>query len=79
MISNINNYLLTKKIILKIGGENVAPVLIEDEIKDHLRFVSNIMVVGDQKKYLTCLLTLKQDIDEKGQPIPNKLLPEAIT
>ena len=93
-----------KEIIIPAGGENVAPVNIEEEIKSELqevkstfttfsppisiqtvefRFalthewkevsevvflllqnnyyqvVSNVMVVGDGRKYLTCLITLK--------------------
>lgn len=49
-----------KEIIITAGGENIAPVNIEDEIKRALpHLVSNVMVVGDQRKYLTCLITLK--------------------
>ena len=49
-----------KEIIITAGGENVATTNIEDEIKTALPdLVSNVMVVGDQEKYLTCLITLK--------------------
>ena len=93
-----------KEIIIPAGGENVAPVNIEEEIKSELQevkstfttfsppisiqtvafryalthewkevsevvflllqnnyyqVVSNVMVVGDGRKYLTCLITLK--------------------
>ena len=47
------------ELIITADGENVAPVPIEDCIKEQLRIVSNVMVIGDQKKYLSCLLTLK--------------------
>ncbi|KRX10345.1 hypothetical protein PPERSA_03652 [Pseudocohnilembus persalinus] len=67
-----------KELIITAGGENVAPVLIEDEIKDQLKFISNVMVVGDQKKYLACLLTFKHELSPEGQLIPNKILPEAL-
>ena len=49
-----------KEVIITAGGENVAPNNIEDEVKKALpSVVSNVMVVGDKQKYLTCLITLK--------------------
>ena len=49
-----------KEIIIPSGGENIAPTNIEDEIKNSLASaISNVMVCGDGKQYLTCLLTLK--------------------
>ena len=49
-----------KEIIIPAGGENVAPTNIEDEIRIALPdVVSNVMVCGDGKQYLTCLITLK--------------------
>ena len=49
-----------KEIIIPSGGENIAPTNIEDEIKNSLSSaISNVMVCGDGKQYLTCLLTLK--------------------
>ena len=51
--------LLPVELIITADGENIAPVPIEDCIKEQLRIISNVMVIGDQKKYLSCLLTLK--------------------
>lgn len=49
-----------KELIITAGGENVAPVLIENEIKNSLgNFIANSMVIGDARKYLTVLLTFK--------------------
>jgi long-chain-fatty-acid--CoA ligase ACSBG len=48
-----------KEILVTAGGENIAPVRIEDELKDLMPAVANAMVVGDAKKYLTVLLTLR--------------------
>ena len=53
-----------KEILITAAGENVAPVLLEDEIKRQLPCVSNAMVIGDRKKYLTVFLP--QDEDERG-------------
>jgi len=51
-----------KELIITAGGENVAPVLIENCLKKHLgQVISNVMVIGDQRKYLTVLLTLKME------------------
>lgn len=53
--------------IITAGGENIAPILIENEIKKNLGFVSNCMVIGDNRKYLSVLLTLKQDLSAIGK------------
>ena len=53
-----------KEIIITAGGENIAPVNIEDEVKKELEaVVSNIMVVGEKRRFLSSLITLrvKQD------------------
>ena len=48
----------SEKITLS-GGMKINPVPIEDSIKSEIPFLSNVMVVGDKKKFLTCLMTLK--------------------
>ena len=53
--------------MITAGGENVAPVLIECEIKKYLPFLSNAMVVGDGRKFLAVLITLKYDLDKEGK------------
>ena len=53
-----------KELIITAGGENVAPIPIEDRVKSELSdIVSNCMLVGDKKKYLVMLVTLKSDVD----------------
>ena len=52
-----------KDILITAGGENIAPILIEDIIKKELPCISNAMVIGDRRKFLSVLLTLKVDID----------------
>lgn len=66
-----------KELIITAGGENVAPVIIENQVKEDLPFVSNAMVVGDKRKYLVILLTLKLALDAEGRPT-EKLSDEAL-
>ena len=58
-----------KELIITAGGENVPPVLIEDSMKASMLAVSNCMVIGDKRKYLSMLVSLKVDMDtETGAP-----------
>ena len=58
-----------KELIITAGGENVAPVPIEDRIKAELpRIVSNCMLVGDKQKFLVVLVTLKVSFS-LGRPV----------
>ncbi|ESN98461.1 hypothetical protein HELRODRAFT_101643 [Helobdella robusta] len=52
-----------KELIITAGGENVAPIPIEDCLKESLPCVSNCMLVGDGKKFLSMLITLKTKVD----------------
>lgn len=46
-----------KEIIVTAAGKNVAPAVLEDRIRAH-PLVSQCMVVGDNKPYIACLITL---------------------
>jgi len=50
-----------KELIIGSGGENIAPVPIEDHIKKVCPAISNVMMVGDKRKFNTCLVTLKTE------------------
>lgn len=47
------------ELIITAGGENVAPVPIEDCLKEQLNCISNCMLVGDKRKFLSILITIK--------------------
>jgi len=57
-----------KELIITAGGENVPPVLIEDLLKESLPAVSNAMVIGDQRKFLSVLFTLRTEPDAEAKP-----------
>jgi long-chain-fatty-acid--CoA ligase ACSBG len=57
-----------KELIITAGGENVPPVLIENEMKSAMVAVSNCMVIGDKRKFLTMLVSLKVEVDGDALP-----------
>ena len=60
-----------KEILITAGGENIAPIPIEENIKKHLPCVANAMLIGDQRKFLSVLLTLKTEVDPVTlEPLP---------
>ncbi|GAB5371665.1 hypothetical protein AAMO2058_001599400 [Amorphochlora amoebiformis] len=48
-----------KELIIGAGGENVAPVPIETNVKKLCNIISNIMMFGDKKKFNVAVVTLK--------------------
>lgn len=48
-----------KDLIITAGGENVPPSKIEHTIRNELQVLSNVFLVGDKRKFLSCLVTLK--------------------
>ncbi|KAJ8415576.1 hypothetical protein AAFF_G00425560 [Aldrovandia affinis] len=78
---HINDFLFItgriKELIITAGGENVAPVPIEDSVKEEVPIVSNAMLVGDKRKFLSMLLTLKCNVDDGGEPT-DELTPAAV-
>jgi long-chain acyl-CoA synthetase len=49
-----------KDIIITAGGKNVAPKNLEGGLKNH-PLISEAVVIGDRRKYLTCLITLDDE------------------
>lgn len=67
-----------KELIITAGGENVPPVPIEDAVKEHVPLISNAMLIGDKRKFLSMLLTIKCQVNaETGAP-EDELTPEVI-
>ncbi|GCB70516.1 hypothetical protein scyTo_0005696, partial [Scyliorhinus torazame] len=67
-----------KELIITAGGENIAPIPIEDAVKQRLPIISNAMLIGDKRKFLAMLLTLKCNVNnDTGEPQDN-LTEEAI-
>jgi len=48
-----------KEIIIGDGGENIAPVPIEDSIKKLCDGINEVIMIGDKRKYNVALVTLK--------------------
>lgn len=53
-----------KDIIITAGGKNITPAEIESELK-FSQFISDAVVIGDQRKYLTVLIMIDQENVEK--------------
>jgi len=67
-----------KELLITAGGENVPPVLIENQVKHFAPAVSNCIVIGDRKKFLSLLVSLKCEMDlEQGIPT-EKLAKDAL-
>ena len=67
-----------KELIVTSGGENVAPVIIENKLLELLPEVSNAIVVGDRRNYLSCMFCLHTEVDPVSGEPTNKLAPSVI-
>jgi len=53
-----------KDIIITAGGKNIAPAEIESRLK-FSQYISDAVIIGDTRKYLTALIMIDQDTTEK--------------
>lgn len=67
-----------KEIIITSGGENVQPIYLENLVKAECSALSNVILVGDGRKYLTMLVTLKTLMNSDGSP-SDELASESIS
>jgi long-chain acyl-CoA synthetase len=67
-----------KDLIITAGGKNISPQEIENRIQLH-PLISHVVVIGDQKPYLTALITLEPDQVEgaSGDGLDPSLAPGA--
>jgi len=49
-----------KDVIVTAGGKNITPQYIENKLKASL-YINDAVVVGDRRKYLTCLIMIDED------------------
>merc|ERR1712087_940420 len=62
MITDVGMVKITgryKELIIGDGGENIAPVPIEDSIKKLCDGVNEVMMIGDKRKFNVAVVTLK--------------------
>lgn len=59
------------------GGEYVAPMIIESFFLEALPFASQVIAIGDGRKFVSILMTFKCKIDEEERPTDD-LSPGAI-
>jgi len=53
-----------KDIIITAGGKNITPAEIENKLK-FSHYISDVVVIGDKRKFLTCLVMIDQENVEK--------------
>ncbi len=55
-----------KEIIVTAGGKNVAPAVLEDQLRAH-PLISQAMVVGDAKPFVAALITIDPEAFAAGR------------
>eukprot|EP00731_Ephydatia_muelleri_P030993 Em0022g507a len=66
-----------KEMISSSNGTKISPILVENAIKREVPFLSHVMVLGDQRDYLICLVTIKVEADSRTGDPTDKLTPHA--
>merc|ERR1712146_851761 len=58
-----------KHLLIGAGGENVAPIPIENEVKKQCPAISNCMMIGDKKPFMAAFVTLKAKGATGNEPV----------
>jgi len=66
-----------KDLIITAGGKNIAPQNLENALKTS-RFVSQALIVGDRRPYVTALITLDPDEVSTSGRDPHQLVQELV-
>ncbi|XP_078533832.1 long-chain-fatty-acid--CoA ligase ACSBG2-like [Lissotriton helveticus] len=67
-----------KELVITSGGKNFPPIPIESDLKKEVPIISYAILVGDKRRFLSMLITLKCTIDPKTLMPGDDLTPEAI-
>jgi long-chain-fatty-acid--CoA ligase ACSBG len=67
-----------KEIIITSGGENMSPLSIEHLMKSEMPAISNCIIVGDQRKFVTMLISLKCEVDPSSNVPTDRLAEQAM-
>ena len=47
------------ELIFTFGGTTISPVVVENVVKKEIPFLNHVMLIGDRRHFLVCLLTIK--------------------
>eukprot|EP00388_Colpodella_angusta_P003862 GDKJ01013274.1.p1 GENE.GDKJ01013274.1~~GDKJ01013274.1.p1 ORF type:complete len:733 (+),score=161.56 GDKJ01013274.1:303-2201(+) len=67
-----------KELIIGAGGENIAPIPIEEYIKNNCKIISQCVMVGDKRKYNTILITLRTNTSFESDSVHHELIAPAL-
>ncbi|XP_060788739.1 long-chain-fatty-acid--CoA ligase ACSBG2-like [Neoarius graeffei] len=67
-----------KELIITARGENIPPVPIEGMVKEAIPIISKAMLIGEKRKFLSMLLTIKCQVNSETGAPEDELTPEAV-
>lgn len=57
-----------KELIITSGGENIPPIIIETQLINECPVLSNAFLIGNRRKFLSILVSLKTEMNPDGTP-----------